>query len=59
MNIGRNSFGLSGIFGAYLPLIDRFNLDFRYELGNLTNQIHIGIIFKYQKEYLWNKRKQR
>jgi len=59
MNIGRNSFGLSGVFGAYLPLIDRFNLDFRYELGNLTNQIHIGIIFKYQKEYLWNKRKQR
>ena len=59
LNFGRDAIGVSGIIGAYLPLIDRFNLDIRYELGNKTNQIHIGLIFKYQKEYLWNKRKQR
>ena len=59
LNLGGNGIGVSGIIGAYLPLIDRFSLDFRYELGNKTNQIHFGLIFKYQKEYLWNKRKQR
>lgn len=58
INLGKGA-GFSGVIGAYLPLIDRFNLDFRYELGNRTNQIHLGLIFKYQKEYLWNKNKQR
>lgn len=58
INLG-NGTGFSGIFGAHLPLIDRFNLDLRYELGNRTNQIHLGLVFKYQKDYLWNKNKQR
>ena len=58
INLGKGT-GFSGILGAYLPLIDRFNLDLRFELGNRLNQIHLGLIFKYQKDYLWNKNKQR
>jgi len=54
INLGEIS-GICGITGCYIPLFDRFKLDFRYELGNRVNQFQFGVIFKYQKEYLWNK----
>ncbi len=58
VNIG-DGIGFTGIIGAYMPVIDRLSVDFRYEVGNRTNQVHFGLIFKYQKEYLWHKKKQR
>ena len=54
INLGERA-GLRGITGCYIPLFDRFKLDIRYELGNSVNQLEFGLIFKYQKEYLWNK----
>ena len=56
INLG-NGAGLCGIAGFYIPVFDRFKFDFRYELGNKVNQLQFGLIFKYQKEYLWNKNK--
>ncbi len=48
-------FGIGGIVGAQMKLSNRLTLDFRYELTTQTNQIQIGLIFKYQKKYLWDK----
>ena len=56
INLG-NGAGLCGIAGFYIPVFDRFKFDFRYEIGNKVNQLQFGLIFKYQKEYLWNKNK--
>ena len=56
INLG-NGAGLFGIAGFYIPVFDRFKFDFRYEIGNKVNQLQFGLIFKYQKEYLWNKNK--
>ena len=58
LNLGQG-YGVSLISGIYLPLIDRFTLDARYELGSRTNQFHVGLIFKFQKEYIWNRMKQK
>ena len=56
INLG-NGAGVCGITGFYVPVFDRFKFDFRYEIGNKVNQLQFGLIFKYQKEYLWNKNK--
>ncbi len=58
LNLGQG-YGVSAMTGVYLPLIDRFTLDARYELGTRTNQFHVGLIFKFQKEYIWNRMKQK
>lgn len=48
-------FGIGGILGAEIKLLDRLRFDTRYELTNQTNQIQAGLIFTYQKEYFWRK----
>jgi hypothetical protein len=47
--------GIGAIIGTSIPFLDRFKLDVRYELGLNTNFVRFGLIFKYQKTYLWNK----
>lgn len=59
MNTGNYGFGMSGQFGLYLPLFDRLKVDMRYKLGNRINQLQLGLIFKYQKEYFWNKSREK
>jgi len=59
MNAGNYGFGMSGQFGLYLPLLDRLKVDIRYKLGNRINQLQLGLIFKYQKEYFWNKSREK
>jgi hypothetical protein len=48
-----NELGYGGIIGAYYKIFDRLKLDIRYEFTTQTNQIQIGLIFKYQKKYFW------
>ena len=55
MNAGTYGFGMSGQFGLYLPLLNSLKVDLRYKLGNRINQLQLGLIFKYQNEYFWNK----
>jgi len=50
-------FGFGGIIGLRRKFFDRLSLDFRYELTSQTNQFMLGLIFTYQKEYFWNKRR--
>ena len=45
--------GYGGIIGASYKLTHRLKLDSRYELTTNTNYIQAGLIFKYQKEYVW------
>ena len=59
MNAGTYGFGMSGQFGLYLPLLNRLKVDLRYKLGNRINQLQIGLIYKYQKEYFWNKSREK
>lgn len=59
MNAGTYGFGMSGQFGLYLPLLNRWKVDLRYKLGNRINQVQLGLIFKYQKEYFWNKSREK
>ncbi len=47
--------GYGGIIGSSFSLIDRLKLDMRYELTSQTNNFKIGLIFNYQKRYLWQK----
>lgn len=47
--------GIGAIIGTSVPFLDRFKFDLRYELGFRTNFLRFGLIFKYQKTYLWNK----
>jgi hypothetical protein len=59
--------GLGGITGTEIRLSERFKFDVRYEFSKRitfaarnmyktqTNQIQAGIIFNFQKEYLWKK----
>ncbi|MFN5182408.1 MAG: hypothetical protein ACK5D5_05220 [Bacteroidota bacterium] len=55
INFG-SGIGAAGILGFYMPFLDRLKFDVRYEIGNRTNQMQFGLIYKYQKEYYWNKR---
>ena len=52
-----DDFGYGGLIGAEFRLKGRLKLDTRYELTSQTNQFQIGLIFKYQKRYLWQKNK--
>lgn len=47
--------GIAAVIGTSVPFLDRFKLDVRYELGLNTNFLRFGLIFKYQKTYLWDK----
>lgn len=52
-----DDFGFGGIIGLRRKFLDRLSLDLRYELTSQTNQFMLGIIFTYQKEYFWNRRR--
>lgn len=45
--------GYGGILGLEYLIKGRLKIDARYELTTQTNQLQIGLIFKYQKKYLW------
>ena len=45
--------GYGGIIGASYKLTHRWKLDTRYELTTNTNRFQAGLIFTYQKEYVW------
>lgn len=47
--------GYGLIVGSKYELGKRFHLDLRYELTTQTNQLQLGIIFNYQRKYLWQK----
>jgi len=47
--------GYGGVFGASYKLVDRLKLDMRYELTTQTNNLKLGLIFNYQKRYLWQR----
>lgn len=46
-------YGISS--GVQWGIFDRLKFDFRYELTNFTNRFSAGLIFTYQKKYLWQK----
>lgn len=46
-------FGYGGIIGSEMKLFDRLRFDIRYERTTQTNQLQAGVIFTYQKKYLW------
>ena len=48
--------GYGAIIGAEMKIKGRLKFDIRYELSTETNQIRAGLIFNYQKKYLWQKR---
>ena len=50
-----NEIGYGAMIGIKYKLLERLNLDFRYELTNQTNQLQIGLIFNYQRKYFWKK----
>jgi hypothetical protein len=47
--------GISGIAGVNYRLFDRLKLDTRLEISNRFAMLKFGLIFKYQKTYLWHK----
>jgi hypothetical protein len=49
------SFGYGGIVGSEMRIFERLKFDIRYEWTTQTNQIQAGLIFNYQKRYLWQK----
>jgi hypothetical protein len=50
-----NEIGYGIIIGAKYKLLERLNLDCRYEISSQTNQFQIGLIFNYQRKYFWKK----
>jgi len=48
-------FGYGVILGAEMKIKGRLKFDARYELSTQTNQIRAGLIYKYQKKYLWQR----
>jgi hypothetical protein len=50
-----NEIGYGGIVGLKYNLVGRLSFDVRYERSTLSNQIQTGLIFNYQKKYLWQK----
>jgi hypothetical protein len=48
-------FGFGGVIGKEIRLFDRLKFDVRYEWTTQTNQVQAGLIFTYQKKYLWQK----
>ena len=50
-----NQIGYGAIIGTKYKLLERLNLDLRYELTNQTNQLQLGLIFNYQRKYFWQK----
>ena len=53
--INYQDIGYGVIMGAEMKIKGRLKFDARYELSSQTNQIRAGLIFKYQKRYLWQK----
>lgn len=49
--------GYGATLGIRYKLLDRLRLDFRYELTSQTNQLQLGLIINYQKEYFWKKKR--
>jgi opacity protein-like surface antigen len=47
--------GYGVILGAEMKIKGRLKFDARYELSTQTNQIRAGLIYKYQKKYLWQR----
>lgn len=54
--INYTDLGYGAIIGAEMKIKGRLKFDTRYELSTETNQIRAGLIFNYQKKYLWQKR---
>jgi hypothetical protein len=48
-----NEIGYGGIVGTHYKIFNRLKIDLRYEFTTQTNQIQLGLIFKYQKKYFW------
>ncbi len=48
-----NDIGYGGIIGSEIKLIGRLKFNARYEISSQTNQFQAGLVFKYQKKYLW------
>ncbi len=45
--------GYGVVLGSEFKIIDRLNLNFKYEFTNMMHDIQLGLIFRYQKKYLW------
>ncbi len=45
--------GYGAVIGSEIRIIDRLNLNFRYEFTTMMHDIQLGLIFKYQKKYFW------
>ena len=57
-NTDLEDFGVGILFGGKIKLVERLNLDSRFEYTNtLGSRFHIGLIFTFQKEYFWKKKK--
>lgn len=52
-----HGWGFGGLIGAEYQIMDRLNLDFRYELSEKTNLVQLGLNFTFQKKMLWEKKK--
>lgn len=55
VNYTNHKFGFGGLVGFSWEFVNRLKLDVRYELTTQTNQLMLGLIFKYQKKYLWQR----
>jgi hypothetical protein len=49
------NWGIGGLIIGQYTLFDRLKLDVRYELTSQTNQLQLGLVFTYQKEYFWKR----
>ena len=50
-----DDFGYGGLIGGRYQLLKRLNVDLRYELTSQTNNIKLGLVFNYQRNYFWQK----
>lgn len=48
-------FGFGGMMGIQRQLTERLSFDFRYELTSFTNQLQVGLFYRYQDEYFWQR----
>lgn len=55
VDVDGGGFGFGGMMGIQRQLTERLSLDFRYELTNYTNQAQIGLFYRYQDEYFWQR----
>jgi len=50
-----DDYGYGGIVGSEFQILYRLKFDVRYEWTIQTNQVQAGLIYTFQKKYLWQR----